>query len=515
MMEVKRSAIAVLLLAVEVAGSSVIGSPSRNFSTVHYPTIDCGDWDVLHKMVWQCHLELFELAVYGYPWYPNGGRRNSRHNPNATDKNNGLRDALDSLDHVCDTYDRSQTCLEESHIQDYCLATTDFDVSVPLAFQVVCHQQQRDENLVRSLECLYDNRLMVMLYFHIAARCRGMGILDRIMRSYKTALFYIWDIKPIVSPIMPVLSYLCIPKSVISTCIHGIVEDHCGTMTADLVQNYLVYYQDWYGQALQSAGLSPNICDIAISSDMVPSALPVKSGHAKLGISRLLNITTSGTALDTVWGRYVLAYAQSLSGTDLCTTANAWFAYSVCVMSADDGSEKNKFNILQFAHQQLQLPYHGTQCIRLEEFTACWNLLQQICGPKVRGFEQHATLMVEGCKIQSELDTVGCHWQDMLLPHYMQASRVTVWPISQQCLNDPMNLESAHYSSFSGVMDDLDTVISLLQPGVEEISKKCGSRPAKRLRSLLHKLHYLQRDAAKYVELLYNASIYHTNSTGY
>ncbi len=138
-------------------------------------------------------------------------------------------------------------------------------------------------------------------------------------------------------------------------------------------------------------------------------------------------------------------------------------------MFADDRSEKSKFNILQFAHQQLGVSYHGVQCSRLEEFTACWNLLQQICGPKVRGWELHATLLVEGCKIQSELDTVGCHWQDMLLPHYIQASRLTVWPMVSQCLQDPMYLESSYYSltfnMFNSVMDDLNTVISLLQPG--------------------------------------------------
>ncbi len=77
-------------------------------------------------------------------------------------------------------------------------------------------------------------------------------------------------------------------------------------------------------------------------------------------------------------------------------------------MSADDGSESN-FSILQFAHHELALIYDGTQCSQVEEFVACWNLLQQICGPQLQGLEQHATLLVEGCEhgeIQSELDTV-------------------------------------------------------------------------------------------------------------
>ena len=333
-----------------------------------------------------------------------------------------------------------------------------------------------------------------------------MEILDDIMRRYKSVWLYTWDIKPWMEDFTILKSLLCITRSVISTCIRGIIEDHCGTMTADLVQNYLVYSQDWWGKAWQSAGLNPNICDIDIRSNMVPSRLPIPSGHTKLSISGLLEITAPGTALDTVYGNAVLAYVQSLPGKDLCTTVNQYWAYTVCFMSSDDRSEKSKFNILQFAHQQAPLLYHGTQCSRLEAFTACWNLLQQICGRSVSGLEQHATLMVEGCKIQSELDTVGCHWQDMLLPHYMEASHMTVWPLPSQCLGDPMYLESKYYTnSFNGEMDNLDTVISLLQPGVEEISSKCGSRPANRLRSLLNKLHYLQRDAFKYRNLFLEA----------
>ncbi len=505
--------IVVLLLVVRVAKSSVISRPNRrldntsvmagqNSSTVHNATMDCADWFVLNKNAWQCLWDLEQLAWNGYPWSHRGKKRNSRHHANATDRNNTLRDALDSLNHVCHTYDRSQTCLEESGIRDYCLGTTNqASVGMYIDSQFICHHQQRDENLVRSMQCLYDSRLLAMLYFHIADRCRGMGILDDIMRRNKNALFYIMDIKPIAEQLRQQLLYLCIPRSVISTCIIGIIEDHCGTMTADLVQNYLLYYQDWYGKALQSAGLNSDICDSDISSGIVPSWLPILSGHAKLSFSRLLEITAPGTALDTVNGKGLLAYVQSLSGKDLCTTPNADSAYTTCMLSADNRYEKSKFNILQFAHLQMAPYYHGTQCSRLEEFTACWNLLQQICGPKVRGLELYATLLVEGCKIQSELDTLGCHWQDMLLPHYINASRVTVWPLNSQCLSDPMYLESRYYSSLNDVIDNLDTVISLLQPGVEEISRKCGSHPASRLRSLFHKLHYLQRDAIKYRNL--------------
>ncbi len=64
-----------------------------------------------------------------------------------------------------------------------------------------------------------------------------------------------------------------------------------------------------------------------------------------------------------------------------------------------------------------------------------------------------------------------------------------------------MFLDEAIYS-VSGVRKDLDTVISLLQPGVEEIASRCGRQPAAQLDGLLHKIRYLQNDALKLIAQL-------------
>ncbi len=199
--------VVVLLVVVSVARSSVISSPnnhvdntsihaSRSSSTVPNITIDCGDWGVLNTIIWQCERELVQLAENGYPWSAKGSQRNPRHNLNITKRNNTLGDPLDSLNHVCHIYDRSQTCLEENYIGDYCLRRSTVSVtSLKSDFQFICNQP-RNENLVHSLQCLYDSRLLAMLYFHIADRCHGMAILDDIMRRYKNAIFYIEDVNP-------------------------------------------------------------------------------------------------------------------------------------------------------------------------------------------------------------------------------------------------------------------------------------------------------------------------------
>ncbi len=96
-------------------------------------------------------------------------------------RNNTLRDALDTLNHVCHIDDSSRRCLEQSFmIMDFCLARTRFR-KLLLDFH--------------DLDLGLDTRLLTMLYFHIVNRCR-VGILDNIMRGFKDAEIYRLDSKP-------------------------------------------------------------------------------------------------------------------------------------------------------------------------------------------------------------------------------------------------------------------------------------------------------------------------------
>ncbi len=145
------------------------------------------DINIKMKLCWDSwdtpvQTDLLQLASQCYPWSPSGRNNIPRNVQNVTDN---MRDALDSLNHVCYIHDRSQSCLREHDIQDFCLYIG-WGYQVPvIAFRFICHHRQRDENLVRSLQCLQEKRLMVMLYFHIARRCRGFGILDDVMRRKK------------------------------------------------------------------------------------------------------------------------------------------------------------------------------------------------------------------------------------------------------------------------------------------------------------------------------------------
>ena len=199
---------------------------------------------------------------------------------------------------------------------------------------------------------------------------------------------------------------------------------------------------------------------------MMLSSPPIPSGHTlKLYISSLLQMTLPGTALDTVYGKYILDYLHSLSEEKLCTTPNAGVAYAVCVMSSDYKDEKNKLN-----SYSLLINWRGLHAMGLS--VADWNSLQHAgtCysrSENLRCRDRNSTLLSwwKDAKMQSELDTVGCHWQDMLLPHYIQVSHVTVWPTTGHYLKNSMYLEDDYYGTFNTIMGDLDTLISLLQPG--------------------------------------------------
>ncbi len=472
---------------------TVATSKSSGIIFYNVSSMDCGRADV-----WHCVRDLRQLARQGFPWLPPDRQKMPRKDQNVTDN---LRDALDALNHMCYIQDRSESCLQQQHdVSDFCLSFAVGSHRPEVDFQFICHHRRRDENLVRSLQCLYNERLLATLGFHIANRCGGFSVLDNIMRGRKKEYMIRMSVNPITDAITHPLPLNCLPKDILN-CIKQLIDDHCGAMTADLVHQYILYIQERVRQAFASAGVCPYMCQSNI--DCTPSTPQIPQLHGKLEGKR--NMSASGTALDTIYGYSVRTiWTQPPLWQKTCATPQQlYFQYYICVMSSDVKSEMPKFNILQFAHGMIPIPYHGSHCDRLELFTECWKLLQETCGPKVRGLEQHATLLVEGCKIQSEMDAARCHWQDMLLRHYIQASQVTIWPLGGQGMHNPMWLDNMHYNT-SVVREDLDKVISLLKPGVEDISRICSQQLGRRVKVLLDKIRYLQLSAFKYAGLLPN-----------
>ncbi len=220
--------------------------------TMHNVTIDCGQPE---RAAFKCLGDLRDLASQGFPWLP------------------ASQDALGYLNHVCDILYRSETCLREHAIPDFCLTTLkEYHTLIP-DFQFICNNGKRDENLIHSLQCLHDKRVLVMLYFDLADRSGSFDLLDDAMRRKKRAYFYSLNVyPPTYRPYLPPL--YCLKRSAISTCVRPLVDERCGLMAADLTQEYLIYTQDWVGQALSSVGLYADICENDIPSAQVKVEVP-------------------------------------------------------------------------------------------------------------------------------------------------------------------------------------------------------------------------------------------------
>ncbi len=480
-------------------------------------------------MVWvaedRCARGLPEFINHGFPWLPwapkTPKRRRSnrsfqrpweRNNRHPADSQGGLSDPMDSLNHVCQFFERMSRCMDKHNMPVSCVLAGYSCFDLYKAFEFLCRNQTRDENLLHSLRCLHDTRLPTMLDYHMAADCRhGMDILDQQMLARKRRQLHKLNLQVNVGSFT---SLYCLPERVLSTCVYNFTEQYCGTMAAKVLLAYVHFQQDETKSALEFLGLPSWLCERNSSHNIH------HRGTAKSGISKTplfdeqtlkteisskaifdtsLDSYSDDTFLDTPRARAEARHLKRLTGQELCNNSNILYAYEVCVMLGHDISEIPKFNILQYSHMLIPIPYVGSHCSRLGEFTQCWRTLQGLCGSRTRYFAQHATLMIEGCHLQEKMDDISCHWQDFLLPAYIKAARVTKWPIAPQALINPMFLDDAIYDV--ELQDDLRSNLidfELLQPAVEEIAVRCGREVGTYLRNILNRIRYFQYDACRF-----------------
>ena len=319
--------------------------------------------------------------------------------------------------------------------------------------EFLCRNQTRNENLLHSLGCLHDTRLPTMLDYHIAADCRhGMDILDQEMLARKERKLFM-----LISQLPPGLdtALYCLPENVLSTCVYNFAERYCGTMAAKVLLAYVHFQRDEANSVLPNDFCPNNISQnrhypmpakVAMPKSPLYDKQTLKTKSSSKAIfNTLLDSFSGDTELDTLRGRYLSSYLKNLSGQELCHLNNTYDAYNACVMLGHAIAEIPKFNILQYSHRLIDIDYYGSLCTRLREFTQCWKTLQGLCGSRTRYFAQHATLMIEGCRLREKMDDISCHWQDFMLPAYIKAARVTKWPIYSQALKNPMFLDSALY----------------------------------------------------------------------
>lgn len=468
------------------------------------------------EIIHRCQRDLSNLAMQGYPWYylPESTSQNFSFKDkvkfNSSDATDLPGDPLDAVNHICEVLEKTETCLEESHVDPACLIVGNSLSSIDQStFQFLC--RKRDTNLLHSLQCLLDTRITTMLDFHILAECwNGVDILNTHMRRTKNALFYNLNVRPPQNTPALVNRFCCFPTDSLPTCVKPIIRQRCGDRTASMVLDYIKFVQDQYKKDLIRAGLNPDPCTINRSNYVTNAPKPdfgnysftteQKSREFASKFNSVLVQEAPGTFLDTRFGHYVLEYIINISGEELCKPLGVYLAYGMCGFLADDVTEDTEFNILQYAHQLLPTWYHGTRCSNLNVFNACWQGLQTTCGEAAsRGVKLHATLLAKSCALNDIMDTKQCKWQDMLLGPYIESSKKTKWPIQGQLPGDFFQLERAIYHGAS-LGNELIYAIHMLQPGVKKIARKCGIDAAANLTSLYKEIAYHTYDAITFME---------------
>ncbi len=477
----------------------------------------------ISKCIWKDGKgDLIRRINAGFPWSPETLDRHSDY-PGAIhhlggisktrlgrmDRKGSLLDPMDNLDGICKDFDKASSCLGEYQTPEFCLRLGSM-VFQPFinfkTFKFICRNQTRDANLLRSLQCLHDTRLPSMLYYHIATECRqGMDILDQQMLARKKTQLYILNSR---IPLNSMFKLYCLPERVLSKCVHEFVENHCGKMAADLLVNYINYIQEEEKTTFKLLGQATDLCNRNMSQERHSLSNFNKSYKTKVFQYRsetmlresrraaffaVLSKNYSDTELDTVTGRRAMSVLMGISGPEICSITYLSAAYALCVWQGHDIREIPKFHILQYAHTLQPFYYQGSHCWRIGQFTQCWNSLQNICGSgPTRYFAQHATLMIDGCRLQDKMDDISCHWQDFLLPAYIKASRVTRWPTL--ALSDPMSLDGIPANPLN-CLPDFET----LWQAVDKLTVRCGTEAGTYLRRILDKIRYSQYDALAFV----------------
>ncbi len=510
-----------LLLSV---GGYVDSKPSHNTNGDDpYKIINkkCISVNNVRMVVDRCTRGLRELFATGFPWLPWSPETPKRRRSNSLqhrwegnsmhpDNNKGgVSDPMDSLNHVCQFFERMSSCMDKHKIPVYCTILSPDHFIAYKALEFLCRNQTRNENLLHSLRCLHDTRLPTMLDYHIAAECRqGFNILDQQMLARKRRYLYMLNSQVPVD----IITLYCLPESVLSTCVYNFAKRYCGTMAAKVLLAYVHFQRDNTESALEFLGLPSEFCGTKTSHN-IRYRMPTKVGISKSSLydkhtldiessskavfDNLLDSYSGDTELDTTIGRGLSSYVKNMSGQELCNITKTLYAYVACVMLGHAIQEIPKFNILQYSHRLIPITYVGSHCSRLGEFTQCWRTLQNLCGSRTRYFAQHATLMIDGCRLQEKMEDISCHWEDFMLPAYIKAARVTRWPIYQQALGNPMFLSDAIY----GVNDLQSNFIDfdLLQSAVEAITLRCNREVWAYLRNILNQIRYFQFDAYRFV----------------
>ncbi len=119
--------------------------------------------------VLQCRKDLTPLVKNGFPW----ARANMSELQNQIQQNHrrNLADPLDPINYVCEVFGDFLKCVDQHAIPSECMVSGDASGFVDqITFQFVCDIQPRSIDLLHSLQCLTQSRVLDLLVLYLADR---------------------------------------------------------------------------------------------------------------------------------------------------------------------------------------------------------------------------------------------------------------------------------------------------------------------------------------------------------
>lgn len=180
----------------------------------------------------QCVKDLLPLVRNGFPW-------NLDHTGNQIrqqKKTGDLNDPPDPINHVSLLFDDFLRCLDQHAIPVECLLSSAIDTfKVDTVFTFICHIHPRSSDLLHSLQCLKDSRVLDVLVFYLADKSgahvddMAQGAVNASFRFLNNdELISMYQINPLVMGLVVRQGLICLPKSVISQDISFIINKKMG-----------------------------------------------------------------------------------------------------------------------------------------------------------------------------------------------------------------------------------------------------------------------------------------------
>ena len=469
------------------------------------------------RVVIQCAKDLLPLDRNGFPWGPVVMTDHELQNEirNRQKQNGDLRDPLDRINYVCDVFGDFIRCLDQHAIKRECLLTGSYETfRVHTVFQFICNVQPRSSNLLHSLQCLKESRVLDLLVFYLADRPgthtedMAQGTVNAFFRFLNSAgLVFNYGIHPLLMGGVVSYGLICLPESVISQDISFIVDRKCGSYTADLVRDFYLYFRTRFNHLLNKIGFPTNICDKdpRITDRLYAAADNKESGGT---LSRLfdqfLEENSPGTAMDTVYGHFLRSVIKTIPDREFCDPFGALIpSFRACFLLSYDPSGKARFNVMLYAHAVSPVPYAPfPDSSSLNIFGACWNILQQTCGANASYYDYKYRVSAGSRKIQRLMDNLTCEWQDTLIQKYIEASEHgNIWPTGMNAPARPMCL-SRGYITFGSLANSMSDLLSVVNRGVKEIASRCSMASAKRIIEFYDRLKYGWYNQIKLIYIL-------------